>query len=72
MAKEKFERTKPHVNFQSVRLQQAGLSAIGARQALQGQPITDAADRAVVAEILNAIASNNSKLDLTGRTANPA
>ena len=63
MAKEKFERTKPHVNVQSVRLQQIGISSIGARQALQGQPITDAGDRARVAEVLSAVVANNTSLD---------
>ena len=33
------------------RLQEIGLSALGARQALQAQPITSAADRDLVARI---------------------
>ena len=57
MPKETFQRNKPHCNVglqTSRRLQQAGVSELGARQALQGQIITDPDDRVRIADILTA------------------
>jgi len=52
MAKEKFDRSKPHVNVASQRLLQAGLSFAGIEQLLSGQHILNPDDRDLVAEIV--------------------
>lgn len=59
MAKEVFLRSKPHVNVAAARtnLGLAGLSAAGAEQVLNGQLITDPADRNLVAEIVRTAAA---------------
>lgn len=54
MAKEQFERVKPHINQTVSRLQQLGISSMGARQALNGQSVTSAQDRANLAKLLSA------------------
>lgn len=42
----------------ALRLQQAGMTAMGAMQALQGQPVISATDRKVIAQILTAAVSH--------------
>jgi hypothetical protein len=52
VAKEKFDRSKPHVNVARLQLIQAGLSFAGIEQLLGGQPILNPDDRDLVAEIV--------------------
>ena len=53
MAKDRFYRTKPHVNGGGmIQLQQLGFSALGVHQIRHQQVITDPQDRGLVAEIL--------------------
>ena len=52
MAKEQFQRTKPHVNAARLKLRQAGMSTMGIQQLLGGSLISSAQDRALVAEIV--------------------
>ena len=59
MAKSTFIRTKPHVNVATAlaaatRLQHLGMSLQGARQALNGEPVLNPADRLRLARILEA------------------
>ena len=62
MAKEVFQRTKPHVNVASAAqvkalLRHVGLSPVGIQQALGGTVVSDPNDRAVIARILTAFAT---------------
>ena len=58
MAKDKFERTKPHVNVWAMNgLAQLGFSAAGVHQIATGQIITDPEDRKLAAEILTGAAA---------------
>jgi DNA-binding transcriptional MerR regulator len=55
MAKEQFQRTKPHVNVATTarqRLRQAGMSLAGIDQLLKGRPLTQSEDRELVARIV--------------------
>ena len=61
MAKQVFQRTKPHVNQTISKLQDLGLSSTGARQAAAGQMVTNAQDRERLAVILSAVGGGSSK-----------
>lgn len=51
MAKEKFERNKPHVNVQTFR--KMGISPSGARELAMGLPVTLLTDRRRIAAIVS-------------------
>ena len=54
MAKDKFERTKPHVNVTARKLIDLGISSTGAYQAARALNVSNPRDRERLAEILAA------------------
>jgi hypothetical protein len=59
MAKEQFERAKPHLSQAVGRLQRMGISALGAQQALNGQLVSSSQDRAQLARLISAATKNH-------------
>ena len=68
MAKEKFTRTKPHVNVGTLR--NLGFSMTGAMQIANGSPMTLSDDREVLRELLACPASTASRHAITTRNRN--
>ena len=65
MAKAQFRGTKPSITVARSRLLQAGMSGAGIEQLLNGQPLTNANDRKLVARIVVSHIEEGGKFVLT-------